>query len=104
MKITLVLSVTNGDTVEDHELMMLYDSKGVHSPAENILQGSKRIRLTGVAEDQKRVRIELLPSEAELAAEPLKVSLSTKPGIALLWLSCGLIVLGCLLPLRYGGR
>ena len=104
MKITLVLSVTNGDTVEDHELMMLYDSKGVHSPAENILQGSKRIRLTGVAEDQKRVRIELLPSESELAAEPLKVSLSTKPGIALLWLSCGLIVLGCLLPLRYGGH
>ena len=61
------------------------------------MNGKFRIRLTGVSADERDIRIEILPSEAEEAALPVPASVSTKPGISILWLACVLVTVGGLL-------
>ena len=61
------------------------------------MNGKFRIRLTGVSADERDIRIEILPSLAEEMALPVTASISTKPGISLLWLACVLVTAGGLL-------
>jgi len=69
------------------------------SPTE-VLSVNALSRLTGVSGDDRDIRLELLPSVDEEAALPVAASVSTKPGISLLWLACVLVVLGGLTAAR----
>ena len=79
---------------------MVMDAAGTHSPVTEILGGAYRLRLTGIAEDQRRIRIELMPSAEEEAMQPVTASVSTKPFIWGLWISAVLVVAGCLAAVR----
>ena len=64
------------------------------------MDGKFRIRLTGVSADERDIRLEILPSLAEEMAMPVTASISTKPGISLLWLACVLVTIGGLVAAR----
>ena len=100
MEMAAVLSVTDGTQVEHPEVRMVMDAAGTHSPVTEILGGAYRLRLTGIAEDQRRIRIELMPSAEEEAMQPVTASVSTKPFIWGLWISAVLVVAGCLAAVR----
>ena len=72
---------------------MVSKTSGV-SDAVDILGGKKRIRLTGVSENQKKIRIEVLPSLEEMSKAPVVSTISAKPYIWLLWLGAAMIVTG----------
>ncbi|MBO6179818.1 MAG: cytochrome c biogenesis protein CcsA [Selenomonadaceae bacterium] len=88
------ISVTDGQN-EDVATPSITVSKtsGV-SDAVDILGGKKRIRLTGVSENQKKIRIEVLPSLEEMSKAPVVSTISAKPYIWLLWLGAAMIVIG----------
>ena len=64
---------------------------GTSAPLD-IMQGQKRVRLTGISGDESMARLEIMPSQAEESQQPLAVTVSTKPFIWLLWAACFLIV------------
>ena len=88
------ISVTDGksDDVATPSITVSKTS-GISNPVE-ILGGKKRIRLTGVSENQKKIRIEIMPSVDEVAKAPVTASISTKPYIWLLWLGAIMVVIG----------
>ena len=100
MLMSAEVSVTDGQVVEHAVLRMRYDAAGLHSETAPIFEGKYRLRLTGVSEDQKKIRVELLPSENDEAMQPITASVSTKPLIWILWLSTVLVVAGAFAALR----
>lgn len=101
LKVTAEISVTNGDKVESvHPVIEVSANHTGRSEPVPVLEGTKRVRLTGITEDYRKLRLEVLPSLAEAEAVPVAVSVSTKPYIWLLWLACSLVTLGSLLAVK----
>ena len=95
--VTAQIALTDGEEVDDAAPMILATETGGTSQPIEVMNGKFRIRLTGVSADERDIRIEILPSEAEEAALPVPASVSTKPGISILWLACVLVTVGGLL-------
>ena len=95
--VTAQIALTDGEEVDDAAPTILATETGGTSQPIEVMNGKFRIRLTGVSADERDVRIEILPSEAEEAALPVPASVSTKPGISILWLACVLVTVGGLL-------
>ena len=93
--LTAQISVTDGETVETVSPGIRTTANGATSSPIPVLNGKKRIRLTGITEDQSKIRIEVLPSEEAFSRIPITATVSTKPYIWLLWLGCTLVTLGC---------
>ena len=96
MLATARISVTDGEIVDVVEPTIIVTRNSGTSKPVSVLKGKKRIRLTGLTEDRKKVRIEILPSEAELAQMPVQATVSEKPLIWALWLGCALVTVGCM--------
>ncbi len=96
MLATARISVTDGEIVDVVEPTIIVTRNSGTSKPVSVLKGKKRIRLTGLTEDQKKARIEILPSEAELAQMPVQATVSEKPLIWALWLGCALVTVGCM--------
>jgi cytochrome c biogenesis factor len=108
--VTAQIALTDGEEVGDAAPSILATETGGTSQPVEVMGGKFRIRLTGVSSDERDVRIEILPSVAEEAALPVTASVSTKPGISILWLACVLVTVGGLLaaaqvvsPVKGGG-
>ena len=93
--VTAQIALTDGEEVDDAAPTILATETGGTSQPIEVMNGKFRIRLTGVSADERDIRIEILPSEAEEASLP--ASVSTKPGISILWLACVLVTVGGLL-------
>ena len=95
--VTAQIALTDGEEVDDAAPTILATETGGTSQPIEVMNGKFRIRLTGVSADERDIRIEILPSEAEEASLPVPASVSTKPGISILWLACVLVTVGGLL-------
>ena len=93
------VSITDGEKVEQASLTMRANADGAASEPMEVFGGQKRLRLTGVTQNQKQVRIEILPSIADECGQPVTTSVSVKPCIWLLWLGSALVCSGTLLAL-----
>ena len=95
--VTAQIALTDGEEVDDAAPTILATETGGTSQPIEVMNGKFRIRLTGVSADERDIRIEILPSEAEEASLPVPASVSTMPGISILWLACVLVTVGGLL-------
>ena len=95
--VTAQIALTDGEEVDDAAPTILATETGGTSQPIEVMNGKFRIRLTGISADERDIRIEILPSEAEEASLPVSASVSTKPGISILWLACVLVTVGGLL-------
>lgn len=100
MAVTARISVTDGESTEVAEPMIIASRNSGTSEPVPVLNGRKRIRLTGISENQKKVRIEILPSVETLSQMPVQAAVSTKPYIWVLWLGAALVTSGCVLAIR----
>ena len=94
------ISVTDGNLVEDVDLTIKVTPVGGNSEPVSFFNGTKRIRLTGISGDEKKIRVEVMPSLEELSSMPITATISTKPFIWLLWLSAITIFLGTLIAVK----
>ena len=100
MLVKAVIAVTDGDTIERVEPAIQATLEGGTSKAVDVFGGQKRIRLTGVAADQKQVRLEILPSIETEMEQAITASVSTKPFIWVLWLGSVLVCVGTLAAVK----
>lgn len=98
--VTVDVAVTDGAAVEHVHPAITATAEGGASKPVAFFGGERRLRLTGVSEDSRRIRLELLPSLAEEAAQPIAATVSTKPFIWLLWLGAALVTLGSFTALK----
>ena len=98
--VTVDVAVTDGAAVEHVHPAITATAEGGASKPVAFFGGERRLRLTGVSEDSRRVRLELLPSLKEEAAQPIAATVSTKPFIWLLWLGAALVTLGSFTALQ----
>ena len=98
--VTAQIELTDGEAVDTVEPTILATDTGGTSRPIDVMDGKFRIRLTGVSADERDIRLEILPSLAEEMAMPVTASISTKPGISLLWLACVLVTIGGLVAAR----
>ena len=98
--VTVDVAVTDGAAVEHVHPAITATAEGGASKPVAFFGGERRLRLTGVSEDSRRVRLELLPSLKEEAAQPIAATVSTKPFIWLLWLGAALVTLGSFTALK----
>lgn len=94
------LTVTDGDRVETIEPTINVTRDGGTSDPIDVFDGRKRIRLTGISDDEQRIRIEILPSVEAIESAPVITNVSTKPLIWLLWLSAAAISVGTLAAVK----
>lgn len=98
--VTVDVAVTDGAAVEHVHPAIIATAEGGASKPVAFFGGERRLRLTGVSEDSRRIRLELLPSLKEEAAQPIAATVSTKPFIWLLWLGAALVTLGSFTALQ----
>ena len=94
LRVTADVAITDGETVEHAAPVILATDTGGKSEPVSVMDGRKRLRLTGVSGDQGAIRLEILPSIEELESQPVRLQFSTKPWIWVLFLGAGLVVLG----------
>ena len=94
------LAITDGNVVETINPEIHVTRGGGTSEPVDVFDGAKRIRLTGISDDEQRIRIEVLPSMKEIISAPITATVSTKPFVWLLWLSVAMICTGTLLAVR----
>lgn len=97
---TAKIEVTDGITTEIVEPLITVTADGGSSKSAEILQGRRRIRLTGISGDLEKARLEILPTIEELSNLPITATITTKPFIWLLWLSAAAICLGNLIAIK----
>ena len=94
LRVTADVAITDGETVEHAAPVILATDTGGKSEPVSVMDGRKRLRLTGVSSDQGAIRLELLPSIEELESQPVRLQFSTKPWIWVLFVGAGLVVIG----------
>ena len=94
MIVTASVSVTDGDIVETVRPSISVTADGGTSRPVPFAGGSRRMRLTGLADDERRIRVEVMPSEDEEAKAPVRATVSTKPMIWMLWCACAIVTVG----------
>ncbi|SHL10930.1 cytochrome c-type biogenesis protein CcmF [Selenomonas ruminantium] len=96
MTVTADVAITDGNTVEHADLVLTGTHDGGTAKPVEIFGGQKRLRLTGVTQNQKQIRIESMPSVETESRQPITTSVSVKPCIWLLWLGSILVCAGTL--------
>lgn len=96
IKASAKIEITDGNKTEIFEPSITVTADGGTSKSKEILDGRRRVRLTGISGDLSKARLEILPTVEELSAMPITLTVSTKPIIWLLWLSVTAICLGTL--------
>ena len=81
MTVTADVAITDGNTVEHADLVLVGTRDGGTAKPVEIYGGQKRLRLTGVTQNQKQIRIESMPSVEAESKQPITTSVSTKPCI-----------------------
>ena len=94
------ISITDGTEVETIEPTIQVTAIGGSSEPITFFSGAKRLRLTGISGDEKKIRVEILPSLEKLSSIPVTATISTKPFIWLLWLSVTAISFGTLIAIK----
>ena len=100
LRVTADVAITDGETVEHAAPVILATDTGGKSEPISIMDGKKRLRLTGVSGDQGAIRLEILPSIEELASQPVRLQFSTKPFIWVLFLGAAFVTIGGFLSAR----
>ena len=100
IRATAKIEVTDGIQTEIIEPLIEVTADGGSSSAIEILDGRRRVRLTGISGDELKARVEILPALAEISAVPITTTVSTKPLIWLLWLSAAAVCAGTFLAVR----
>ena len=98
--VTAEVSITDGQKVEQATLTLQATADGGTSQPVAVFDGQKRLRLTGITQNQKQIRLEVLPSLAAVSNQPITTNVSTKPCIWLLWLGSIMVCGGTLMALR----
>ncbi len=98
--ITADVSVTDGQKVEQAQVTMTATGSGGTSRPVEVMDGQRRLRLTGVTQDQRQIRLESMPSLSEELSRPVTAGVSVKPCIWLLWLGSALVCAGTMLAAR----
>jgi cytochrome c-type biogenesis protein CcmF len=96
MTVTADVAITDGNTVEHADLVLVGTRDGGTAKPVEIYGGQKRLRLTGVTQNQKQIRIESMPSVEAESKQPITTSVSVKPCIWLLWLGSIMVCVGTL--------
>ena len=96
MTVTADVAITDGNTIEHANLVLVGTHEGGTAKPVEIFGGQKRLRLTGVTQNQKQIRIESMPSVEAESTQAITASVSVKPCIWLLWLGSVLICAGTL--------
>ena len=94
--VTARVGVTDGNTIEEAQLQLTATKDGGTSKPVEVFDGQRRLRLTGITQNGRQIRVESMPSlEAELS-QPIMTSISVKPCIWLLWMGAVLVCAGTL--------
>ncbi len=99
-KVRAEVSITDGERVETVEPTIEVTRDGGTSEPTDVFDGRLRIRLTGISDDEQRIRIEILPSVEEIVSAPVTATVSTKPLIWLLWLSAAALTVGTMIAIK----
>lgn len=95
MLVKAMVDVTDGTQTENVVLVLAYD-KDFKSIPVNILGNKYQLALTGVSNDESKIRIEVTNNEEKQAKHEVEVEVSTKPFVWLVWLGTILITISCL--------
>ena len=98
--VKVTIAITDGLTVETIEPTIQVTAMGGSSEPVPFFNGAKRLRLTGISGDEKKIRIEILPSLETISEMPVTATISTKPLIWLLWLNASAVVVGTLIAIK----
>ena len=94
--VTAEVAITDGNKVEQAALNMLANADGGTSQPVEVFGGQKRLRLTGITQNLKQIRLEILPALTAEISQPITASVSVKPCIWLLWLGSIMVCIGTL--------
>lgn len=94
MLVTAKVGVTDGNTVEEAELQLTATKDGGTSKPVEVFNGQRRLRLTGITQSGKQIRVESMPALTAELSQPVTTSISVKPCIWLLWLGAVLVCVG----------
>lgn len=97
---TASITITDGDVSEEIHPLITVTAAGGSSKAIEILDGRRRVRLTGISGDLDKARLEILPTLEKISKMPITATITTKPLIWLLWLSVTAICIGTLLAIK----
>lgn len=100
VRATAIIEVTDGLTVEKIQPLIAVTADGGNSQTIEILEGRRRVRLTGISGDLQKARLEILPAIQEISVVPITTTISTKPFIWLLWLSVTAICAGSFIAVK----
>jgi cytochrome c-type biogenesis protein CcmF len=95
MLVKAMVDVTDGTQTENVVLVLAYD-KDFKSIPVNILGNKYQLALTGVSNDENKIRIEVTNNEEKQSQHEIEVEVSTKPFVWLVWLGTILITISCL--------
>ena len=94
MLVTAKVGVTDGNTIEEAELQLTATKDGGTSKPVEVFNGQRRLRLTGITQNARQIRVESMPALAAELSQPVTTSISVKPCIWLLWLGAVLVCVG----------
>lgn len=100
VRATASITVTDGEVSGVIHPLITVTADGGTSKAIEVLDGRRRVRLTGISGDLQKARLEILPTLETLSNMPITATVTTKPLIWLLWLSVAAICFGTLIAIR----
>lgn len=100
VRATASITVTDGEISGVIHPLITVTADGGTSKAIEVLDGRRRVRLTGISGDLQKARLEILPTLETLSNMPITATVTTKPFIWLLWLSVAAICFGTLIAIR----
>lgn len=97
---TASITITDGEIEEVIHPLITVTADGGTSKAIEVLDGKRRVRLTGISGDLDKARLEILPTLEKISSMPITATVTTKPLIWLLWLSVTAICIGTLIAIK----
>ena len=83
-----------GNTIEEAQLQLTATKDGGTSKPVEVFNGQRRLRLTGITQSGRQIRLESMPALTAELSQPVTTSISVKPCIWLLWLGAVLVCVG----------
>ena len=84
------ITITDGDDVQILEPTQFFDE----ASSDTLNFFNKRLRLTGISDDESNIKVEILPSLDDIAGLPVSAAVSVVPFMWLFWLSFIFITAG----------
>ena len=97
---TASIMITDGEISEVIHPLITVTADGGSSRAIEVMNGKRRVRLTGISGDLTKARLEILPTLEKISNMPITATVTTKPLIWLLWLSVTAICIGTLIAIK----